>query len=234
MRLNLALLAVVGCGPAVGDGDGGADGSTSEIASATTSGLAGTSSMSSVDVDTGASSTSEVDGGDEGVIFDVGASGGPPRPGDPPQTCELPERPNAGLFGTTPLGEVAMTAAVFAEDGGGKCTLAYRVFLATDPSALANEVENFSSTSPLADVIRISLLLPGGPPATGPWEGWVEQIRDGVQWAAAATVEVTSVTSLDASEPHVQATIEVTGEGSLEGWFFAPYCATVQGGSCGA
>lgn len=238
MRWCLALLSVVGCGPASREpASGGQDEATSDADGETNEATdtAGADSAGGTGGAGGSSTFGDDDAADSSVQFDLGGTG-LPEPGDPPNTCELPDRPNANVTGTTPLGEVAMTAAVFAEDGGGKCPQEYRVVLAADLAALAEEVERYGAGEARVDVIELGLRLPEGPPATGIWEASLRQIRNGVDWFPEdLTANVTSVTTLDAVDAHVEVTISVVeGEFALEGSLNAPYCVTVRGGTCGA
>jgi hypothetical protein len=140
------------------------------------------------------------------------------------------------VTGTSPLGEVAMTASVFAEDGGAKCPQLYRVVLAADAVALAEEVERYAAGESPVDVIQIGLQLPEGPPAPGIWTASLWQIRGDAGWQPEdVTASVTSVTTFDAVDAHVEVTISaVDGEFAIEGVLRASYCVAVDGLTCGA
>jgi hypothetical protein len=240
MRGCAALLGLIACGPSPGDADGGSAGSEASGAdeASDTRGTTtpGASSADDDDDDgtTGLVSTSSAEEStDSGFMFDVGD--GDESTGELPGVCAMPDRPNSDVFGTTPLGDVAMTTAVFAEDGGGKCPHSYRVVLAPDPAALAEEIERYGANDAPLDVLELQLDLPESL-EPGTWTGALLQRLDGDGWHSfELTVDVTSVTSLDAPDAHVEGTVMLMdGEFMVEGPFFAPYCATVHGSACGA
>lgn len=228
------------CGPIAGVPgvglDDGVDASSSTGAasvSSSTGGATGVSGASGADPTSGESS----DGPDK---FDVGASGGDlpldhgPMPGDPPGVCTQPDAPAAEVSAETPIGAVTMRAAAFGLAGGAKCPPAYRVLVAADLLALAFEIDRAEAGFEPLDAIDVFMDLPPGAPTPGRWPAAVVVHIGGTRWETEATVAVTSVTSLDAVAPHVEAT--VTGldpRWPVQGTFAAPYCNSLELPPCG-
>jgi hypothetical protein len=240
VRWTVAL-SLLACGPSSGESESGSAGAedTSEEGGSTSDG-GGTSTVAASSEEdggtTGVGSTSSTDDAvDTSGSSDV--SGGDTSTGEPPPICTMPDRPNADVFGTTSLGDVAMTAAVFAESGGGKCPDAYRVVLAADPAALADEIGRYEAGEPPIDVLELYLRLPLAPLEPGTWdEGELLHYRDGqALHAFDVTFEVTSVTAIDDPAAHVEASFMIVDDDFMfEGSFLAPYCDSVAGSACGA
>ena len=238
VRWTVAL-SLLACGPSSGESESGSAGAE-DTGGGSTSDSGGTSTVAaSSDEDDGGttgsvSTSSNDDAVDTGVSSDV--SGSDTSTGELPPICTMPDRPNADVFGTTSLGDVAMTAAVFAESGGGKCPDAYRVVLAADPAALADEIGRYEAGEPPIDVIELYLRLPL-PLEPGTWdEGELLHYREGMALHAFdITFEVTSVTAIDDPAAHVEASFTFTDDDVMfEGSFSAPYCDSVTGSACGA
>lgn len=238
MRWSIAPLGVLACGPDAGTPASSAEGGATTDEGGETTVVVDTSQGDGASDTSGigpSSSTGSDDAVDTTSTFDVGGSESSST-GEPVEPCEMPERANADVHGTTPMGDVAMTAAVFARDGGGKCPDLYRVVIAADPAALAVEIEQYAADEPPFDVIELSLELPDGVPTPGTWAATVRHVRNGeVLVVYGVMADVTSVTAIDDVDAHVEATFTVVDEQlMLDGSVHAPYCATVHGSGCGA
>jgi hypothetical protein len=160
-----------------------------------------------------------------------------PDPGRPPDTCTPPVGLGTDLNGVTPLGEVHMQAAVFAETGGGKCPWAYRVVFAPDLAQLADVIASYEMPGPVDAMVQIELEFPPEGPVPGQWSGAARHGTNLGIWLGDATADVTFVTRLDDPMPTIEGTVWITDRmdsGMIEGTFSASYCNIVHGFGCGA
>ncbi|MBL8945245.1 MAG: hypothetical protein JNK45_18915 [Myxococcales bacterium] len=222
------------CGPAVGTSDMGTSDAGSHASGATDVASTGTTG-SSGPASSGSSDDDDVTTDDPPPVKfdapspDTGRPPGPVDPGGPPDTCELPVRPNAEITGTGAFVDLSLRAATFARSGGGKCPVSFDVTVAPDTDALSAFVE---LGTPPGALLRIDLILPDGALAPGTWEAFF-RVNDDM--SAYGSVEVTAITTLDAPVPLVEGSFVIDlGDGSIAGSFSAHYCDLLEGGTCGA
>jgi hypothetical protein len=246
-HLALGLLTLVACGPAVADPNGESNAGESSTSDAPVSSTGAVNSSSTAGDPTSATSSTSTstttDGGDststssdEGTKLDVNTDPPlQPDPGEPPETCTMPTRLAADVSAVTPIGDATLQAAVFAQDGGGKCPVGYRVLLATDLDALQIEIDHAAAYESFGTAMTIQLELPPGSPEPGEWYAFASVWIDGDITQLAGTVSVTAVTRLDDPAPMIEGTIMIgDGDWMVSGSFSAPYCNLARGGSCGA
>jgi hypothetical protein len=235
-RLGWIVVLACACGPSVAGEDGGADGS-GETADATSSDAssitaATTTSMSSADTGTSSSSTTAVDDSTSTtlVLPDVGDSATTDDTSGLPSGCDPPDNPNSEVSGTTPDGEQTYLAAVFAQVGGGKCSLVYVIVLASDPDALAAGLDGYTGSGFPGELV-VSLVIPDDP-APGEWQATVGG-SPGEEVPAVANVTV--VPNFQSPAPLLQLELSVVGrQWNLSGMIAAHYCDVIEWGPCGA
>ena len=234
--VSVAIVAAA-CGPSIAiPGDDA--GQTSTPAAESTGTDSSRISISSTAAPMGDDSTPGHDEGDSiGPVLDVAPiddTGPPPDPGTPPETCEIAMRANASASGASALGEIVAEAVVFAENGGAKCPVTYRLVFAPSVDALDGLVATIERGSVPDEVLLLELELPDDGIGPGAWEGAVQHLVGGTVWIASAIAEVELVTTLDVPAPHIQGSFSAMSEtGSVSGTFSAPYCARVRGEPCG-
>lgn len=237
MAVGLAASSLA-CGPTIifSDEDDGALESTGD--GTTTSPAPTTSSITTPTKTSDGLDTTDPDDGEDTSSIRLDILVPPdPDPGRPPDTCTPPDGLETDLNGATPLGDVHMQAAVFAETGGGPCPWAYRVVFAPDLVQLAEVILSYEVPGPVDDVVVIELEFPPEGPVPGQWSGSARHGTNLGIWIGEATADITFVTRLDEPMPMIEGYVWLTDpmdSGMIEGTFSASYCNVVHGFGCGA
>lgn len=225
----VAVFFVLACGPSSSSSStGGGTGTTSVAGSTSSSGDPSAGESTGGTASTGlATSSSSTGAADETGPIE------PPDLGRPPDTCELPARGNASVMATSDVGDVALSAVVFAEAYDATCWPVYRLVLAPTVADLEEVIARVEAgASPLEGLV-IDLAVPPAGAVPGDWQGPFELSTNMMAWLGTAMADVTAVTLLDAMPPAIEGSLTgMNGFGEMQGDFSAKYCARVRGAPC--